>query len=125
MIRIKPDEQAVFIAMLEKYLESALKSKFVFETLNRDTLHSIKHEIHERFTKIFAECDFHVSDKSIQFIVDEYFSGVVINGTALSEMLIINPARADDVPTHDLDVLINLFRDTNIGDKLEESQRKR
>jgi hypothetical protein len=125
MIRVKPDEQALFIGMLEKYLNSALNSKFSNECLNRDTLHAIKHEIHDRFVKVFNDCDFHVSEQSISFIVDEYFMGVKINGTPLIDMLIMSTTKPEDVPDQDLDTLIDLFRDTNIGDKLEESRRKR
>lgn len=121
------DDQAIFVGMLEKYLNVTLHEKFVQKQrfINRDTLKEIKNEIKEGFQKLFNKCHFVVSEKAVEFITDEYFMGVNINGMSLNQMLISNQMTPEDVPTEDLDTLINLFRDTTIGDKLEESRQKR
>lgn len=125
-MNMKRDEQALFVGILERYLNSALKSKFSYEKLNRSTLFEIKNEIKVRFMKIFSECNFNVSEKSIEFLVDEYFGSVNINGSTINEMLTTTQhTSVRDVPSQDLDILIELFRDTTIGDKLEESRRSR
>lgn len=123
----KHDDQALFVGMLEKYLNVTLHEKFVIQktSLNRETLKSIKHEIREVFLRLFKKSNFNLSEKTIDFITDEYFMGVNINGTPLHEMLIMNNTTADSVPEHDFDMVLSLFRDTTIGDKLEEVKRKR
>ena len=124
MISLKRDEQLIFITTLERYLHQVMQ-KFINKDLTRETLEQIKQEIRDRLLKVFGACDFHISDDSINFLTCEYFATVTINGQSLTELLLMNNPSVDTVPTCDLDVLIDLFRDTTIGEKLVASRQRR
>lgn len=113
----KIDVHENFLVTFEKFLHNIVK-KFALKPLTKETLVEIRQTMFDKTVESFKRSQYHFSDDTIKFIIDEYFSHIVINGQELRVMLVMHDPDPNTVPESEVHDLKKLFEGTSVGEKL-------
>lgn len=120
-------EKQRFAEMIDIVLTKIIGAYVGWEGNARDFLQEVRHVIFERLNEIFARCNFRLSERSVRWLSDEYFKRVKLNGAQQVGELIILSDEVDvkTIPGSDLEIMTNLFDETDFADVLVKEKRRR
>lgn len=122
-------DQVKFAALVENVLNRVMQ-EYQGASMNRDVIELIRHDINKRLLEMFHRCDFHLSEKAVKWLADEFFMCVNITTIRGQECMrnvcpVTDKVNLKEIPDDNLQIMTNLFGETDFGDDLfEEIQRR-
>ena len=115
-----------FTQLVERFLNQRLQ-RYVGKSMNRDSIYEMHKDIKRGMLEIFVNCEFDLSEKSKDYVVDMLFKSLTING--LDQMFnnsgILSGVTPKDIPGSDIDLLISLFEPSKIEEELVKERIRR
>jgi hypothetical protein len=109
---------------LETQLKATLK-KYVGEALTPETMRAIRNDIIDSVRTLLYEEKI-TSTESVYWLSDFLFKQIKLNdGILMSDQVVINEYKASEIPLSEVYSLVDIFRDTDIGDELQNCLGKR
>lgn len=121
-----------FVDALESYLNGAILPKYIAagKSLNRETLEALRVDVGAAIGAIVRKASFETADDMLAWLSDQYFLAVNVNGMRLDQLpgvaaSFTSSADLGRVPLPCLRLYRDIFRDTDIGDKIDQEIRRR
>lgn len=121
-----------FVDALESYLNGAILPKYIAagKSLNRETLEALRLDVGAAIGAIVRKASFETADDMLAWLSDQYFLAVNVNGMRLDQLpgvaaSFTSNADLGRVPLPCLRLYRDIFRDTDIGDKIDEEIKRR
>jgi len=115
-----------FTQLVERFLNQRLQ-RYVGKPVNQDVIYEMHKDIKRGMLEIFVNCEFHLTEKSKDYVVDMLFKSLTING--LEKMFnnsgVLSGVTAKDIPDSDIDLLISLFEPSTIEEELVKEKNRR
>lgn len=110
---------------LDAYFAGVVLPKYVGKSINAETVEAMRVEIIDRLRKITTKATFRTHDDLVVWLGNEYFMAIEINGMRLGQLTGPVAAPIGDVPSADLRLYRDIYRETDIGDKLATELHRR
>lgn len=118
-------KQIRFYQLLEQRLSREIK-KHVSSELTPETMRSIRESIRRTINGVFSKSNHKLSEHAVTWLTDQYFKGIRLNEDQLmSDQVVINEYRLPELEFTDIQLLRNLFLETQMGPELDEELRHR
>ncbi len=118
-----------FAQLLELHLNNQVNKKFSDAVVNNETLHEMRALIKEQVNGIFKKSSHAVTQPGLDWLSNQLFKHVSLvtseGKKLISELVIFNEYNLTSLPYSDIQLLRNLFNETQMGPELEEEYRKR
>lgn len=123
---MRNDDQIRFHQLLEVQLNNMIRKQFVNEQLTPEKMRSIREAIRQQLIDVFSKSRFKLTSNAITWLCDQYFKSIRINDDQLmSDQVVINEYRLDELEFNDIQLLRNLFLETRMGPELDAELRRR
>lgn len=107
-----------FTDALEAYFTGVVLPQYVGKSINKILIEEMRNEVINHLKKIIHMASFKTHDDLVTWLGHEYFCAIELNELKLGKILgSIEPSLAA-VPDEDLRRYAQVYRDTDIGDKL-------
>lgn len=110
MSQSQNENQVIHVAV-SKLISEKLKS---VKTLNRQTQMQIYNEIFNVWSEITTNAKFDLSNEAVNYLAQQYYSGILINGRQELDMSIFTQlSKVESISTKELLVIGSLLRGTD------------
>lgn len=114
-----------FTDALDAYFTGVVLPKYVGVSINREMIESMRVNVIDCLRKITTKASFQTHDDLVVWLGNEYFMAIEINGMRLGQLMGPVTAPIKDVPSADLRLYRDIYRETDIGDKLAAELHRR
>lgn len=119
-----------FAELLRLNLNDKIKKKFADGRLLDDiVLREVRDCVRETITDIFAKSKHPLSEKAINWVANQYFKSIEIGTTdgkvSIAEIVVINDYALSDMSFTDIQLMKNLFNETDMSTALNEEYSRR
>lgn len=114
-----------FTDALDAYFTGVVLPKYVDKRINGDLIEEMRQEVLVRLRTIIQKASFRTHEDLISWLGNEYFYSIEINGMRIGQLVSPAVASLERVPEADLRRYRDIYRDTDIGDKLEVALTER
>lgn len=114
-----------FYQLLEQQLNREIK-KHVSAGLTPETMRRIRESIRQIINGVFSKSNHKLSEPATTWLTDQYFKGIRVNEDQLmSDCVVINEYNLSELEFNDIQLLRNLFLETQLGESLDKEFRQR
>jgi len=122
----KQKQHVRFSQLLTIHVNNVVQKKFVNEQLNDAMLRSLRDTIKGTINEVFRRSNHNLEEKSLVWLTDQFFKRVKVNDDqSVNDMVVIHEYKLSQLPYHDVELLRNLFNNTELSVELEEEYKQR
>jgi hypothetical protein len=118
-----------FAQLLEQHLNNQIAKKFNKSTVNNETLHQMHASIKEQVDGVFKKSTHTVTQPGLDWLSNQFFKYMSLKTNegkkVIGELVIFNEYNLADLPYSDIQLLRNLFNETQMGPELEDEYKRR
>jgi hypothetical protein len=121
-----PDNVLRFAQLIELHINKVIKSRFTMEALTPALMREIRDEIRKQIDTVFQKSSHKLTDHARSWLTDQFFKRIQVNGDQLmSDLVVINEYRLDQLTYEDVQLMRNLFDETGLAGDLNEEYARR
>lgn len=119
-----------FAELLRLTLNTKIKKKFADgRTLDDTVLHEVRDCVRDTITDVFSKSSHKLTPKALNWVSNQYFKSIQL-GTSegpvtINELVVVNDFPLSDMTFSDIQLMRNLFNETDMSIPLEEEYRRR
>ena len=121
-----------WVDAFEAYLNGVVLPKYIAadKSLNRETLQALRVDVGAALGSVVTKASFETTDDMLAWLSDQYFLAIEVNGMRLDQLpgvatAFSSTADLSRVPASCLRLYRDVYRGTDIGDRLDHEIRNR
>lgn len=119
-----------FAELLRLALNTKIKKKFASgQTLDHVMLREIRDCVRDTVTEIFSKSKHPISEQAMHWVANQYFKSIQLGTTdgtkTMGDLIVINDHNLGDMSFTDIQLMKNLFNETDMSIALNEEYRRR
>ena len=115
-----------FTDAIDAYFAGVILQKYVGESIDRALLESMQNDVLGKLRKIIHAAKFSTHDDLVCWLSQQYFFAININDVRVDQLLNSPTERSlSSVPESDLRRFAEIYRETDIGEKLVQELQRR
>jgi hypothetical protein len=115
-----------FHQMFEIQLNNVLVNEFQNQSITPEIMRAMRECIRTEIEKVFSKSRHDISSNAKTWLTDQYFKSIKIgNNQVMSDQVVINEYRLDELEQSDIKTLFSLYHNTDLGNSLKEEIQNR
>lgn len=119
-----------FAELLVLHLNTRVKKQFPQgTTINQGKLREIRDCVRDTCLEVFSKSSHGLSADAINWIANQFFKSIKMSttdgSTTINDLVVINEYNLSELPYHDIELMRNLFNETEMGQQLNEEYQRR
>jgi hypothetical protein len=115
-----------FAQLLEKHVNNVVKRLYEGQPSSQAVLKSVHETVRREVDIVFNRSSYKLAPEARSWLCDQLFKVIPINHEfQIGERVIMNEYNLESLPYHDVELLRNLFNETQMASQLEEEYRRR
>ena len=116
-----------FAQLLELHINNVVKKQFkTGQLLTPLLMKEIHLEVRRQIDVVFEKSTHKLTPEARSWLTDQFFKVIQINGNVtMGDQVILNEYKLSSLPYHDVELLRNLFNETDLAGVLNEEYQRR
>ena len=115
-----------FAELLEQHVTNVITKKFMHEALTPALMRDMRDTIKTTVGIVFDRSNHSLTPAALGWLSNQFFKAIKVNGDEkISEQIIMNDYNLSQLSYHDIELLRNLFNETDLRWVLEEEYKRR
>jgi hypothetical protein len=116
-----------FAELLELHINTGIKNKFKdVKEIDPVMMREIRDQIRGQINAVFDKSKQKLTDKARSWLTDQFFKNLRVNeDQKMSDLIVLNEFRLDQLTYEDIELLKNLFDQTTLAETLQSEYSRR
>lgn len=119
-----------FAELLVLHLNTKIKKSFPQGTsVTPERLREIRDCVRNTCAEVFSKSSHKLSPDAINWVANQFFKSIKVSTTdgdvTVKDLVIINEYKLSELPYHDIQLMRNLFNETEMAQELHEEYKRR